>query len=190
VGKAASDTATASEQRTVAVGKVAFDATLTSDDRTFFMATAYADGVATSDAAPVLFYKRLNDTVSVTDALTRALGKAAFDDALTSDFADVIRIAASGVPPQSDHQYATDLYASTYGKNVFEALKATDDFLGEANADDDQTVQFTKAVPENLFATERVTASLQRPFAELFMTNYCDSTYFSQGYVGQERTLT
>ena len=46
---------------------------------------------------------------------------------------------------------------------------------------------------------EQRAVAMQKPLAEtlaandsglLFWTNYCDSTYFTQGYVGQQRVIT
>jgi len=200
LAKPRDDEAFTSDEHTASFDKLAADEAVTSDFNVYLMEAYREDAAVTSDDAPVTFYKDLRDTVGVADSLRRDLSIARNDEASILDDVDVIRIAASGVPPQLDSQYVTDAYANEHGKNFAESLYTSDDFLGEATADDDQTLAFRKNLPENLFATEQVTASMQKPMApeelaandsgSLFWTNYCDSTYFTQGYVGQERAFT
>ena len=158
------------------------------------------DAFSISDFAVNHFDKSIHDYVSTSDRIRFATQLNRFDSLSAVDQADVVRIAASGVPAQIEHLHVSELAALLTRKFFFESLEATDDFLHETNVDDDQTVTFKKNVPELLQTVERRSFSMQRsPISEtigandsgsLFWTDYCDSSYFSQSYVGQERTFT
>ena len=103
------------------------------------------------------------------------------------------------VPEQIERQQVTDSASLGPSKVFNEALRVTDDYMGVANVDDDETLAFGKNISEQLNVSEQRNVSLQRTNAEplgandsglLFWTDYCDSTYFTQSYVGQERTFT
>jgi hypothetical protein len=189
-----------SDYASTLIGKSLDDASETSDDRTTWFGSSQQDAFAASDETARVFYKAVHDTVTTHDVLSRYLELLREDAASIEDLVDVIRIAANGVPPQYEPQTATDDYAPELFKPFHDSVSVTDDFDGTTSTEDDQTVAFGKFKNETLFATEQRTASMQKPLAPeelaandsgvLFWTNYCDSTYFSQGYVGQERTFT
>jgi hypothetical protein len=118
---------------------------------------------------------------------------------VTSEDVQVVRIAAGGVPPQNENQDASDTTALGVNKNFADFVGVTDDFYGEATIDDEQTNFVGKNLTENLPTSELRTVALQRTLQEsanvgssglLAMTDYCDSTYFSQAYVGTERIFS
>jgi hypothetical protein len=199
VRKLAVDQVVFGDTAPVTVSKVSVDTVSSSLQWAFSLNATRQSQAITQDRAPVVFNKSLQDWVMTSEVMRFDTRLNKQDGAVALDEADVIRIAAAGVPAQYELQQIGDDYASTYYKNLSEALSTTEDFLGAAFLDDDQTLTFRKFTPENLFATERIAASLQRPHAEtleasssglLFWTNYSDSTYFAQGYVGQERNFT
>lgn len=165
----------------------------------YSLAKLVVDYMSTSDAETRHFEKSINDFVRTSDALTFATALGKFEYLSAPDLADVIRIAAAGVPPQIEHLHVGDVAGVLAHKFFHELIDATDDFLHEMTVDDDQTVTFKKNVPEVLHTVERRSFSMQRGNAEtlgandsgvLFWTDYCDSTYFSQSFVGNERTFT
>lgn len=180
-------------------GKALDESALTADDHTFAVQRVSTDTVSSVEVVARAITKTLNDVVNTSDTLSRIFGKSRQDGVSTEEFVDVIRIAANGVPPQIENQTVSDLYAPNVFKNFAETLTVSDDFDGATTTEDNQTTAFTKGLSEPLSALEQRTAFLQKPTAEalaandsgvLFWTNYCDSTYFSQGYVGQERSFT
>jgi hypothetical protein len=212
------DATISSELATYAMGKPLADGFLSSTETSFsfekpladsFSATERAiysiskrlvDNFANSDFVVNHFEKSVHDYVSTSDRIRFATQLSRFDSLTAVEQADVVRIAASGVPAQIEHLNVSELAALLTRKFFFESLDATDDFLQETTVDDDQTVTFKKNVPELLQTVERRSFSMQRsPISEtigandsgsLFWTDYCDSSYFSQSYVGQERTFT
>lgn len=187
------------DSTTVEAGKLNTDVVAINETTTAAVATVRADMAATSEYAARSFVKLLADTVTTSDDLYRFFMKDRQDIVVHTDVADPVRIAANGVPPQIEAQTIADLYSPHLTKPFFETLRATDDFDGQTSTEDDQTTVFGKNISQFIFAMEQKTAALQKPRADtfaandsgvLFWTNYCDSTYFSQGYVGQERTFT
>lgn len=176
------------------------DDLISSADETLidFGMSAHDAATATTQTTRV-FHKSLHDTVTTHDAL-RFFFEAYYETGVaTSEIVDVVRIAAGGVPPQLDAQFAADLAALGVRKNFADSVGVSDDIYGEATIDDEQTTFVGKNLPENLTASELRTVALQRTLQEsasanssglLAMTDYCDSTYFSQAYVGTERIFS
>lgn len=198
-GKPLAHNTITSDSTVAEVGKSVSDIIATSETTIADVSRVSSDAVISSDVLVSAFSKSLFDIVTSSDALTWSVGLYVQNDVTISEIVDVIRIAADGVPPQIENKIITDTYAPNFFKNVAEVLSATDDFDGTTTTEDDQTTAFSKVVVENLSAIELKTFSLQRTNTEtvsandtgvLFWTDYCDSTYFSQGYVGQERTFT
>ena len=103
------------------------------------------------------------------------------------------------MPPQLDNQFLADTASLGVNKNFYDNVGVTDDVYGEANVDDDQITFVGKNLPEPVLTSELRTVGLQRILAEtatvgssgvLALTDYCDSTYFSQAYVGTERIFS
>ena len=175
------------------------DTAITVDARFFTLARLVLDQAQFSDYQNQHFDKALSDTVATSDAVRFATYLDKLESLSAVEIADVIRIAAAGVPQQFEELGVADLAAVLAHKYFGETLSTTDDLLHEANADDDQTVSFGKHIAENQYVSEQRAVSLQRGYAEmlgandsgvLFLTDYSDSTYFSQSYVGAEQTFS
>lgn len=183
----------------VEFGAVRNDLVVTAEATVFDTTKLLQNTVAALDTPARSFSKALFDSVTVTDSM-RLFFEAFYNTGIvTSEEVQVIRIAAEGVPEQRENQTATDITALGVNKRFADAVKTTDDFFGAANLDDDQITFVGKNLTENLTATELRTVALQRTLQEsagatssglLAMTDYCDSTYFSQAYVGTERIFS
>ena len=200
-GKGILDVVGTSEALTRSGVKALNDIAPTSEYATKGLSTSRFDTFQSSDAARVTAGKNLADLFSTADTISRtvAFTRFFFDTAVTSEDVQVVRIAAGGVPAQAEAKYATDLAALGLQKNFADLVGVTDDFFGEATIDDEQVVIVGKNLTENLPLTELRTVALQRTLQEsatanssglVAMTDYCDSAYFSQAYVGTERIFS
>jgi len=180
-GKSALDYATTTDNAVLGSFRVSQDSATATDVRASHLAKVFSDTVTTADSTS-LFMEAYYET-----------------GVATSEDVEVVRIAAGGVPPQLDEQTVADLAALGVSKNFSEVVEVTDDLYGVANIDDDQVNFVGKNVSEILASSELRTVSLQRTLAEsasanstglLAMTDYCDSAYFSQAYVGTERIFS
>ena len=170
------------------------DELVTRDSTKALQDSAVVDETATRD-----FYKTLSDTVTTADGVRFFLDAYYETGVATSEDVEVVRIAAGGVPPQLDNQFLADTASLGVNKNFYDNVGVTDDVYGEANVDDDQITFVGKNLPEPVLTSELRTVGLQRILAEtatvgssgvLALTDYCDSTYFSQAYVGTERIFS
>jgi hypothetical protein len=169
------------------------------DTATLGVGVSATDATDTADQSVRAFFKSLNDTVTTSDSLSFFLDAYYTTGVVTSEDVLVVRIAAAGVPAQLENQDASDTTALGVNKNFTDFVGVTDDFYGEATIDDEQTNFVGKNLTENLPTSELRTVALQRTLQEsanvgssglLAMTDYCDSTYFSQAYVGTERIFS
>ena len=217
VGRAQADTATTGEDLlwamakqlddlvgagdydVVEFGKSRDDLVAASDVATIGVGLRATDAAVTSDVTSRFFNKAIHDTVTTSDSLRFFLDAYFTSSAVTSEDVQVVRIAAGGVPPQLEHQFMADLTLLGVNKNFHDTVGVTDDFYGTATIDDEQTNFVGKNLTENLPTSELRTVALQRTLQEsasagdsglLAMTDYCDSTYFSQAYVGTERIFS
>jgi hypothetical protein len=110
-----------------------------------------------------------------------------------------IRIAANGVPAQIERQTVVDVATIGFRRRFDETLRVSDDFDGTTTAEDNQTSLVGKNILHNVLTSELRQTALRRTLQEsasagdsglLAMTDYCDSTYFSQAYVGTERIFS
>jgi hypothetical protein len=198
-GKARTDSASATTETVHELGKTLTDAASLSDLKLFDMSKIAADSAAVADSLAHTFNKTLTDSVTTTDAQYFYFALVKAETATTSEEVIVIRIAAFGVPEQNDNQYATDTTALGFQKRFSDAVSVTDDFDGTLTTEDDQTASLDKRLSESVNLLEVQNFNLQRILSEtqsandtgyLFLTDYCDISYFSQPFVGQERNFT
>jgi hypothetical protein len=176
-----------------------YDAAISSDVAALSTGKQAQDTVSSSSSTVRSFFKSLHDEVTATDALNFFLAAYRATGVVTSEDVLVVRIAAGGVPAQTEDKYAVDFAALGVQKNFADAVGVTDDFFGEATIDDEQVTFIGKNLLETLPTTDLRTLTLRRTLQEstnagssglLAMTDYCDSTYFSQAYVGTERNFS
>lgn len=183
----------------VEFGATRADEVISTDAAVLGTSRASQDVFSTATTTVRTFFKSLYDEVVTTDSMSFFFDAYYTTGVVTSEDVQVVRIAAGGVPPQNENQTASDTTALGVNKNFSDTIKTTDDFFGTANLDDDQITFVGKNLTENLTAAELRTVALQRTLQEsanagsnglLAMTDYCDSTYFSQAYVGMERIFS
>ena len=193
------DVAPTADSTVAEVGLGKADAVGTAETTTFDQGLAKADTALTDTALAQHFYKVLFDTIATSDTLSLFLEAFRSSGVVTAEDVQVVRIAAGGVPPQNEHQTVADLYQSTLSKFFFETLAVTDDLDGTTTTEDDQTTELGKNIVQPVTTSELRSVDLARTLQEsvganssglLAMTDYCDSTYFSQAYVGTERNFS
>lgn len=130
-----------------------------------------------------IFIKQLIDSVSVSESISKTLGKSASDQFLTSD--DQVLDANKGL---EDSISASESIKFDSVKSLSDQVYATDDLGGEASLDDDQTIQFIKVRSDIAFVSESLdrTAAYQRQFTDSSLTS--DLTLLSVS-VGLEDAL-
>tara|TARA_B110000305_G_C19331738_1_gene584326 strand:+ start:63 stop:1040 length:978 start_codon:yes stop_codon:yes gene_type:complete len=155
------------------------------------------DPFSAADLPARHLHKAVSDTVAATSALSFFFGAYKASGFSAAEFADIV-ITAKNVPPQLDNQLLLDLAALGVNKNINDNIGVTDDVYGEANIGDDQIAFVGKSLPQTVSTSDLRAIALQRTLQEsagaaatgvVALTNYCDSTYFSQAYVGIEQTF-
>jgi hypothetical protein len=199
VYKPTTDVFATSDTSNLNVGKANVDFAITADERFYALARIVVTFAQSQDYAARSLNKTVYDLVSVSDSTAIGVGLLKLDSMSLSEVVDVVRIAATGVPPQSDPLNINDVAALLAYKYFSENIGVTDDLFGQASTDDDQVVSFGKFVSETKTVSEQYVVGLHRTNTEsigandsglLFWTDYCDITYFSQSYVGAEQTFT
>lgn len=158
------------------------------------------DEAVTVDLAAATFYKALTDTVNTSDNAARTFSTARSDSTSTDDIATPTRVPLGGLLAPDEIKTATDVATTSTLKALLEQLTATDDFDGTTTTADDQVLAFNKFKTELLQTSEVFARAMTKPMAEetqtadddgyVFWTNYCDASYFTQGYVGQQTNFT
>lgn len=176
--KALSDAFTQSDASSYLVGKVAADSAATSEVQAFFVGKALADTFTKSDSAAKSAEKVLSDSFSKSDSARITAGKAATDTALTSE-----------------------VQSFSISKSLSDVVNSTDDFYGVANADDDETMLFSKNSSELVLKSDTTTLTAGKGLTDsvsksdsgsLVWTDYWDIGYTvttSGVYVGNSQTF-
>ena len=198
--KQQTDTINSDENHAYSFSKPIEDGVSPQDTRTSELSKPLETSAAASDYIGAIDLQKLfNDAVVTHDGVTVGTAKIIADLFSSSDDAQVVRIKASGIPQQLESSTTADIALLGLRKNFLENQQTTDDFYGVANADDDQLFLYGKNFVEPLSALEVRSYRLQRGLSEavtagdtgyIFWTDYCDSTYFTQSYVGNERIFT
>lgn len=179
------DQAVTSEALIRAVSKVFGDLAATLDVATKAVAKPVADAADAADIVALSSLKPLSDAPSTSDTAAKTFVRAPATDLLTSVDAAIVvpqkglvDVAYSLEGPAFGQTYVDPTYfaqdyawdgspAKEFGKNLSELLDSTDDFLGVANPDDDQTIFFTKSLISHATAAE--------VFSHSFTTSRADS---------------
>ena len=161
--KVTNDTTSNSEVLLVNLGKSVLEYTNTSDTPYKRVAKNYVDTLSntdpnaktvgkntndTTDAADVnymQFVKIVNELVNSTDVVAQLIKPGKVDQAAATD----VKFLALG-KNLVETQITTDVYSRVvnYNRIFTDTVDATDDFLGQANIDDDQTARVGKNVIE------------------------------------------
>jgi len=214
--KALSDSPPTSDLKTFTLSRLVADTYTKSDSvAKSFSKGGIADSQAKSDSQVISFGKNPADTIANSDVITsRVFSKALLDTPAKSD-----SVAKSFSRPLTDSFGKADVTFNLVGKNVSDSqsmsdiksffvqkalldnVQSTDDFLGEANSDDDQVMAFSKAISDTYSKSDNTVLLTHKVFSDstsksdggyLAMTDYWDIGYTDTAtsvYVGTYLTF-
>jgi hypothetical protein len=186
VGKALSELGTVSEIFKLSVGITAQDSATYSDVSFRSLAKLFPETLAVSEVlSTIVDYQRqlLEDKyaeeyfsqdyvragLSVTDTVAAALSKAPFieNSSVVDSFAVTLTLLANDNVTTADAM--TNLL--TFGRALQDSITMSDDFLGAANTDDDQTAAVQKVLLDAPIVLEALAASLATAKSEIAYGN-------------------
>jgi hypothetical protein len=165
-----------------------------------------------SDAQTKSIGKSLSDSQAITDLSAQSVGKALSDSSGTADSAalgfgtvqsdsgstsDQIDSFAIGKPLQ-DTSSVSENQTMDFHKFIDELAGVTDDLDGEASAEDDQEMTFTKVRSDLSTISDSFAYSSMSAVSDTIGSNdtgslrsqgYCAFDYFLEDYVGASRTF-
>lgn len=165
-----------------------------------------------SDAQTKSIGKSLSDSQEMTDLAAQSVGKSLSDNSGTADSAalgfgtvqndsgatsDQIDTFATGKALQ-DTSSASENQTMGFHKFIDELAGVTDDLDGEASAEDDQEMTFTKVTSDLSTLSDSFSYSSMSAVSDTIGPNdtgslrsqgYCAFDYFSEDYVGASRTF-
>ena len=148
IGKNIVDYATTSELTRFDGTKLLVDATALQNPVSLTLTKPLADSFTQSDVVTLMPGKSVVELVSTQDTDNKQISKVTNDSTLLSN-----PISLETAKLFSDSTgYTTDVFSRVvdYNKSLSDLVDVTDDFLGEANVDDDQIASFGKNVVEYL----------------------------------------
>jgi hypothetical protein len=188
--------ANADDDETMTFGKVLTDLAQPTEYLRYSVAKALADAAASSDIRTSDIGKSRSDTVTKSDTANKDSGKSLADTFGKSDI--VVRTAGKGL---SDTASTTEIQAFAFSKSLLDSVHPTDDFLGVANADDDEVMSLGKVVTDSFTKSDSVSLTPGKGLADsvsksdsgtLVWTDYWDINYTvttSGVFVGNSRTF-
>lgn len=196
LGKGRTDTVTKSDATTKSAGKSLNDLLNRSDTNTIQVGKSATDIALTSEQLVSSFGKGRTDSVTKSDAAAKEAGKALTDTFGKSDA--TVKTAGKGL---TDNATTSESQAFAFSKRLDDAVITTDDFYGTANADDDETMAFTKVRGETVTQSDSSARLVAKGLTDtvsksdvgsLVWTDYWDITYTdasSAVYVGNSQTF-
>jgi hypothetical protein len=175
------DAATASDAEIIAFSKLTADALSAIEDAQFLVDKTLVDALSAAEVLQRDTTKPLVDLVEKSDAAEKLFTFATKQEFLgVADTTDVVPqkglvdVAYSLEGPAFGQTYVDPTYfAQDYAwdgaptreffKVLVEAVDSTDDFLGEAVADDDQTILFAKTHSTSIFVADPHAIAFTRP---------------------------
>ena len=139
--KSLRDTAGLTDDQIMAFFKSLQDTASATDHYAISFGKPAADQFGAMEHAVRSFYKALTDTAGFSDHEVRAFGKALVDQSSLSD-----HYVAAFDKPLTDGAGFVDTQTRAMTKLILDQITVTDDFDGAASVNDDQTMQFSKAV--------------------------------------------
>lgn len=154
------------------------------------------DLVSHADTQIFFVGKLLTDQVNKSDLVIKDSGKALIDVFSSSDI--VVRNTGKGI---SDSANTAEYNSFVLQKTLSDAVQTTDDFLGNANADDDETMLFGKTIGDSFTKSDSTVITAGKGLADAASTSesgsivwtdywpidYTDTT--SGVFVGNSRTF-
>ena len=181
--KAVSDLGVSSDKSLVAMGKSGADLVTSVEAQTRFVGKHSEDTVTAFEAIRNHLVKVLSDQVATSEYVQRGLGIQRNDLAAITDDPLVVFYPGTGIPQQFELQQAVDLYAASLVKHIRDVCDINDAAF----------VAYIKPFIDSVATADTRSISLSRPHSDLAVsadtgnvicTNYCNSRYFAQPYVG------
>jgi hypothetical protein len=184
------------DDETMQFGKVIVEMALSTDSIQFSYSKALTDLFSKSDSTAIGLGKSLADTFSKTDFAVKGTNKA------INDFGMTLEIVVRGIGKGINDPVSTAEYNSfAIQKRITDTVHTTDDFLGNANADDDETMLLGKTISDSFTKSDLTVKSAGKGLADTAGTSesgsivwtdywpigYTDTT--SGVYVGNSRTF-
>lgn len=188
--------ANADDDEVMQFGKLVSDLAASSDLIRHAANKVASDLFTIADTATIGSSKALADTVGKSDTATKSAGKTAADVVTSSEI--VVRSAGKGA---SDSATTGEYKTFALSKALVETVAVTDDFLGNANADDDETMLLNKAVSDSFTKSDSVSKGPGKGLADtastsesgsMVWTDYWDVNYTvttSGVYVGNSQSF-
>ena len=178
----------------------------------FLIFRFFLEALGLSDVQAKGVGKSLSDSQAVTDLTTTGVGKLLSDNSSTSDAATLgfgtVQSDSGATSDQIDtFAFGKDLQDSSlvgenqnmgFHKFIDEIAGVTDDLDGEASADDDQEMTFTKVRSDLSQISDSFAYSSNSAVSDTIGSNdvgslrsqgYCAFDYFLEDYVGASRTF-
>ena len=165
-----------------------------SDAQTKSIGKSLSDSQEMTDLAAQSVGKSLSDNSGTADSATLGFGTVQNDSGATSDQIDTF---ATGKALQ-DTSSASENQTMGFHKFIDELAGVTDDLDGEASAEDDQEMTFTKVTSDLSTLSDSFSYSSMSAVSDTIGPNdtgslrsqgYCAFDYFSEDYVGASRTF-
>ena len=153
-----------------------------------------ADSSSASDESSVEVGKPLDDSSGANDAAYLEFGSVQNDSGIASDEIDSFAVGKG----LQDSSLIVENQNMDFHKFIEEVTNVTDDLDGEATAEDDQEMTFTKVRSELAFASDSFAYSSISSVSDTIGSNdagslrsqgYCAFDYFLEDYVGASRTF-
>lgn len=186
----------------------------TDDDETMQFGKILTDLAHPMDVTTVGYSKAVADLISMADSQTFAVGKSLTDqvsksdlaikgtDKVLSDSKTTLDIVVRGIGKDlGDNPVTAEYNSFALSKVIADVVITTDDFLGNANADDDETMLFGKTISDSFTKSDSTVKTAGKGLADAASTSesgsivwtdywpigYTDTT--SGVYVGNSRTF-
>lgn len=188
--------ANADDDEIMQFGKGLSDLASTGDTSTFLAGKSLADSASKSDELTSSVGKSLADAVSKSDTASRDSGKSLADMVSNSDI--VVNLTGKLL---EDSTGQADNKTFALSKSLLDSVHPTDDFLGVANADDDEVMTFNKGITDSFTKSDVASITPGKGLADsastgesgsLVWTDYWDIGYTvttSGVYVGNSQTF-
>lgn len=131
----------------------------------FEFAKALSESKLTSETFERVVGKTLAETLGAADAPAKGLAKAFAEAVGKSDSSIVLMDKA-----RNESLSTSETRVVAISKTLEELLDATDDFLGVANTDDDQTMVYGKRESDFLTTSEATTRAMGKSLADAYLT--------------------
>lgn len=169
------------DDETMQFGKTLGEVALTADAAQVTFSKPLADLLAKSDSTQISLSKALADTFGKSDLAIKATDKVFSDSKTTSDAAT--QNTGKGI---GDDANTAEYNSFAFTKKLNDTVITTDDFLGNANADDDETMLFQKMVSDSFTKSDLAVKTAGKGLADLASTSESGSIvwtdYWPIGY--------